>query len=50
MRTSEEINKEAKAINGSFPGIPSIARMLALVVEVLLDIRDAKIPEPVEKE
>jgi hypothetical protein len=45
MRTREEISEQAKALNGTFPGIPNITRMLAIVVELLLDIREAKTAE-----
>jgi hypothetical protein len=40
MRTREEIQEHAKSINGAMPGIPNVTRMLAIVVEVLLDIRE----------
>ena len=40
MRTREQIQEHAKSINGTMPGIPSMTRMLAVVLEVLLDIRD----------
>jgi hypothetical protein len=40
MRTREEIQEHAKSLNGMTPGIPNVTRMLALVVELLLDIRD----------
>jgi hypothetical protein len=40
MRTRQEIQEHVKSLNGSMPGIPNVTRMLAIVVELLLDIRD----------
>jgi hypothetical protein len=40
MRTREEITFRAKDLNGMMPGIGNITRMLALLLEVLLDIRE----------
>lgn len=41
MKTREEIKEQAKDIRGSIPGIPNITQMLYLMLEVLLDIREA---------
>jgi hypothetical protein len=41
MKTREEIKEQARGIGGTMPGIPNITRMLALMLEVLLDIRDS---------
>jgi hypothetical protein len=41
MKTREEIKEQAKSINGLAPGINGPTRMLYLVLEVLLDIREA---------
>lgn len=49
MRTREEIQEHAKSLNGTMPGIPNVTRMLALVVELLLDIRD-EIPQKTDKQ
>jgi hypothetical protein len=46
MRTREEIKTQANKINGILPGIPSVSKMLALILEVLLDIREADAPKP----
>lgn len=40
MKTREEIKEQAKSINGTMPGIGGATRILALVLELLLDIRD----------
>ena len=40
MKTREEIIERAKTINTGAPGIAGATRMLVVVVEVLLDIRD----------
>lgn len=40
MKTREEIMERAKKIDGSFAGISGATRMLAIVVELLLDIRE----------
>jgi hypothetical protein len=40
MKTREEIMERAQSVNGTMPGIPNVTRMLALVLEVMLDIRD----------
>ena len=40
MRSREEIQEHAKSLNGMMPGVPNVTRMLAIVVELLLDIRD----------
>ena len=42
MKTRSEIIERAKAINNAAPGISGPTRMLALILEVLLDIRDAQ--------
>ena len=41
MKTREEIKERAMKINGTFPGIGGATNMLYLVLEVLLDIREA---------
>ncbi len=45
MRTHSEVAEQAKSINCTIPGIPSVTRMLALVLEVLLDIREKVAPD-----
>jgi hypothetical protein len=49
MKTREEIKEQAKSINGTMPGIPNITKMLYLVLEVLLDIREATV-KPAKQE
>jgi len=45
MKTRDDITARAKAINNAAPGISGPTRMLALILEVLLDIRDAQVKE-----
>ena len=49
MRSRKEIQEHAKSLSGMMPGIPSVTRMLAIVVELLLDIRD-EVKEKSEKQ
>jgi hypothetical protein len=43
MKTREEIKERVKKIDGIAPGIGGPTHMLALVLEVLLDIREVVI-------
>lgn len=40
MKTRDQINERVKHIDGTFPGVAGPTHMLAIVVELLLDIRD----------
>ncbi|HUC01367.1 MAG TPA: hypothetical protein VMA75_00480 [Candidatus Paceibacterota bacterium] len=39
MKTRDQINERVKHIDGTFPGVAGPTHMLAIVVELLLDIR-----------
>jgi hypothetical protein len=41
MRTREQIEDDAKFHSKGMPGIPAVTYMLKIVVEILLDIREA---------
>jgi hypothetical protein len=50
MKTREEIKERADHLRGTFAGVSGATNMLYLVLEVLLDIREAVLNLPMEKE
>lgn len=50
MKTREEIKEQGRKINGTFPGIGGVVSMLYLILDVLLDIREAILNQSVEHE